>query len=87
MNAKEIREGDIVEIDYITHFTKEHRNEGMALVVWKGFNGQPLILRLPECKNMVWSCYEQFSRVIGHIDIGNSLKGLCEQALTEKGGE
>lgn len=33
MTAEEIREGDIVEIDYIAEFTKEHIYEGDALVI------------------------------------------------------
>ncbi len=41
MKAEEIRVGDIVEIDYIAEFTKEHIIEGKALVIWKGFNHQP----------------------------------------------
>lgn len=78
----EIREGDIVEIDYITEFTKEHINEGKALVIWKGFNNQPLIMRLDrEEYSPVWTCYEHISKVVGHIPIGEILK---EQAESEE---
>ena len=76
MRAEEIREGDIVEIDYITEFTKEHINEGKALVIWKGFNHQPLVRKL-NGKTAVWTCYEHIARVVGHIDI----EGYMDKAL------
>lgn len=63
-----IREGDIVEIDYVSEFTKEHINEGKALVIWAGFNGQPLVRKL-NTRTTVWTCYEYLSKIIGHIDI------------------
>lgn len=68
MNAEAIREGDIVEIDYIAEFTKEHINEGKALVIWKGNNNQPLVRKL-STKKTIWTCYEHIARVVGHIDI------------------
>lgn len=68
MKAEEIREGDIVEIDYIAEFTKEHINEGKALVIWKGFNHQPLVRKL-NTRATIWTCYEHIARVIGHTDI------------------
>ena len=68
MKEVEIREGDIVEIDYIEEFTKEHINEGKALVIWKGHNNQPLVRKL-NTKTAGWTCYEHIARVIGHIDI------------------
>lgn len=77
MKAEEIREGDIVEIDYITKFTKEHINEGKALVIWKGFNHQPLVRKLNK-KTIGWTCYEYIARVVGHIDI----EGYMDKALT-----
>jgi hypothetical protein len=81
MKEEEIREGDIVEIDYITEFTKERINEGKALVLWKGFNHQPLIMRLDsEGYTPTWDCYEHISKVVGHIPIGEILK---EQAESE----
>lgn len=76
MKAEEIREGDIVEIDYISKFTKEHINEGKALVIWKGFNHQPLVRKL-NTKTIGWSCYEYIARVVGHIDI----EGYMDKAL------
>jgi NADH pyrophosphatase NudC (nudix superfamily) len=75
MKAEDIRDGDIVEIDYIAEFTKEHINEGKALVLWRGFNNQPLIMRLDrEAYSPVWSCYEHISKVVGNIPIGEILK-------------
>ena len=68
MKAEEIRVGDIVEIDYIAEFTKEHINEGKALVIWKGFNHQPLVRKL-NTRVTIWTCYEHIARVIGHTDI------------------
>ena len=58
---EDIREGDIVEIDYITDFTKEHINEGKALIIWKGLNGQPLVRKL-NTRTTTWDLYEQRDR-------------------------
>lgn len=75
MRTEDIRDGDIVEIDYIAKFTKEHINEGKALVLWKGFNNQPLIMRLDRKEYYpIWSCYERISKVVGHIPIWEILK-------------
>ena len=68
MTEEKIREGDIVEIDYIAEFTKEHINEGKALAIWKGNNNQPLVRKL-NTRKTIWTCYEHIARVIGHIDI------------------
>ena len=76
MKENEIREGDIVEIDYIAEFTKEHINEGKALVIWKGNNGQPLVRKL-NTKKTIWTCYEYIARVVEHIDI----EGYMDKAL------
>lgn len=83
MTDKEIREGDIVEIDYIAEFTKEHINEGKALVIWKGFNHQPLVRKL-DAKNTIWTCYEHISKVVGHIDIEGYMDKALEQEPTTK---
>lgn len=76
MTEEEIIEGDIVEIDYIAEFTKEHINEGKALVIWKGNNHQPLVRKL-NTRATIWTCYEHIARVIGHIDI----EGYMDKAL------
>lgn len=77
MNAVDIREGDIVEIDYIAEFTKEHINEGKACVIWKGFNNQPLVRKL-DTKTTIWTCYEHIAKVVGHVDI----EGYIDKALS-----
>ena len=79
MKEDEIKDGDIVEIDYIAEFTKEHINEGKALVLWRGFHGQPLIMRLDrEEYYPMWTCYEYIARVVGHIPIWEVLKNKAE---------
>lgn len=78
MNAEEIKEGDIVEIDYITEFTKEHINEGKALVIWKGFNNQPLVRKL-NTRVTIWTSYGYIARVIDHVDI----EGYMDEALSK----
>lgn len=82
MTAEEIREGDIVDIDYITEFTKEHINEGKALVIWKGFNHQPLVRKL-NTKTTIWISYERIARVVGHIDIEGYMDKLLNMAESE----
>ena len=77
MKEDEIREGDIVEIDYIGEFTKEPINEGKALVVWKDSH-QPLVRKL-NTRKTIWTCYEHIARVIGHIDI----EGYMDKALNK----
>ena len=84
MKAEEIREGDIVEIDYLTEYTKEHVKVGKALVIWKGFNHQPLIMRLGrEEYSPVWDCYKHISKVVGHIPIGDILKEQAESEVQD----
>lgn len=83
MKAEEIREGDIVEIDYITAFTKEHINEGKALVIWKGFNSQPLVREL-NTRTTAWTCYEYIARVVGHIDIESYMDKALNMVESEE---
>lgn len=78
MKEEEIREGDIVEIDYIEVFTKTHINRGKALVLWKGYNHQPLIMSLEGEYSPTWDCYSNISKVVGHISLGVILKSLCK---------
>lgn len=82
MKAEEIREGDIVEIDYITEFRKEHINEGKALVIWKGFNNQPLVRKL-NTRATIWTSYEHIARVIGHTDIERYMDDALNTAYAE----
>lgn len=83
MKEDEIREGDIVEIDYIAEFTKEHINEGKALVIWKGNNNQPLVRKL-NAKKTIWTCYEHIARVVGHIDIEGYMDNALNKAENEE---
>ena len=82
MKAEEIREGDIVEIDYIDEFTKEHINEGKALVIFKGFNHQPLVRKL-NARVTIWTSYERIARVIGHTDIEGYMDDVLNTAYVE----
>ena len=82
MKAEEIREGDIVEIDYIDIFTKEHLNEGKALVIWKSFNHQPLVRKL-NTRATIWTSYEKIARVIDHIDIEKYMDEALNKAESE----
>lgn len=90
MKDYEIKEGDIVEIEYIDEFTKERINEGKALVMWKGFNYQPLIHKL-DAKRTIWSGYDRIARVVGHVDIERYMEDamaqeheLCEDCVSRK---
>lgn len=83
MKAEEIRVGDIVEIDYISEFTKERINEGKALVIWKGFNHQPLVRKL-STKTTVWACYKDITRIVGHIDIEDHIDKLLNMIESEE---
>jgi hypothetical protein len=88
MKEFEIRAGDIVEIDYITEFTKEHINEGKALVIWRGFNNQPLIMRLDREEYFpVWTSYKHISKVVGHIPIGEILKEQAESEVSDENND
>lgn len=81
MKAEDIRDGDIVEIDYIDEFTKEHINEGRALVIWKD-SSQPLIIRLDREKYYpIWTSYKNISKVVGYIPIGEILKDMSDRGM------
>ena len=79
MKEEEIREGDIVEIDYVAEFTKERVNEGKALVLWKGNNNQPLVRKL-KTEKTIWTCYEHIAKVVGHIDIEDYMDEALKNA-------
>ena len=77
MKEYEIKEGDIVEIAYTSEFTNEYVNEGKALVIWKGWNHQPLVHKLD--RNItIWTGYNCIARVVGHVDI----VGYMNKAMT-----
>lgn len=81
MREHEVREGDIVRIEYDTKFAKEHIDEGKALILWKGINRQPLVVKLDHLKNGEynpgWTCYEYIAEVVGHMSITDMLKSQC----------
>ncbi len=81
MKEHEVREGDIVRIEYDTKFAKEHIDEGEALILWKGINRQPLVVKLANLKNGKynpgWTCYEYIAEVVGHMSIVDMLKSQC----------
>ena len=79
MKYNEVDNGDIVIVDYITEFTKEHIVRGEAVVLWKcSLNHQPLIAYLDDLKqgiyDPVWTSYSHFSKKIGHINLSEVLK-------------
>ena len=61
-------EGDIVIIDESLEYSY-FRRRYKALVIFNGFNKQPLITSLGEWKP-VWSSYGQIAEIVGHIDLG-----------------
>ena len=70
--AMKITNGDIVEIDEglvykgcICNYT--------AVVLWKGFNNQPLLTKVGEYRPH-WGTYESIVRVVGHIDMEKAVK-------------
>lgn len=63
--------GDIVIIDEsleYTFYTRKYK----ALIIFNGYNIQPLITRLDEWRP-IWSSYGQIAEIIGHIDLNNVL--------------
>lgn len=80
MKEYEIKEGDIVEIAYTSEFTGEYVNEGKALILWKGFNHQPLIRKL-DAKRPIWSIYDNIARIVGHVDIEKYMDDFMENTI------
>ena len=78
MKDYEIMSGHIVNIDYITEFTKKHIREGLALVLWCGYNGQPLVLYFSDLEKNIyrpcWECYEHIESIRGHINLDELIK-------------
>lgn len=78
MKKHEIMNGDIVNIDYITEYTKEHIGKGLALVLWCGINGQPLVLYFSDLKENIyrpcWECYEHIESVLDHVCLNEMIK-------------
>lgn len=64
-------EGDIVIIDEsleYTFCTQRYK----ALIIFNGFNNQPLITRLDGWRP-IWGSYGQIAEIIGHIDLNDVL--------------
>ncbi len=85
MKALEINDGDIVLIDYIEEFTKKRVNEGLAIVLWKGINNQPLIVRVKDLErgeyNPTWHLYSNFKKKVGHIDLKNIFSEIFSERV------
>ena len=83
MKENELRNGDIVRVDYIEYYTNEHPKPYDAVLLWKGINYQPLMVKLDELEKgeyrPFWSVYEHISEVKGHINLA--------EILTDKGKE
>lgn len=69
---RNVKPGDIVLIDtskLSDNFVKITNPEKYkALVIWNGFNDQPLITKLDEWRP-VWSSYPEIVEVLGHINM------------------
>ena len=67
-----VNPGDIVLIDTsklgdrFVKITKPEKYQ--ALVIWNGFNVQPLITKLDEWRPF-WSTYQEIVEVLGHINM------------------
>lgn len=71
-------EGDIVHVNtglVFKHFTKEYD----AVLLWNGYNNQPLLTELDKYRPH-WASYNEIESVIGHIDLE---KALVDQLLSE----
>lgn len=78
MDAKELKCGDIIKIVEIGYsVNKEYR----AILLWKGLNNQPLILKFDDLLHSIyepkWSDYRYVTEVTDHID----LKGMLVTKL------
>ena len=69
--VERFKEGDIVHVNMglvYKHFTKEYD----AVLLWNGYNSQPLLTKLGEYKPH-WASYDEIESVIGHIDLEKAL--------------
>ena len=65
-------EGDIVVIDESRVYSAPCNPPYRAIVLWNGYNNQPLITRLGTY-SPVWSSYEEIVEKVGHIDLEYAL--------------
>lgn len=71
------QEGDIVIIDESLTYKYFAVKPYKALVIWNGFNGQPLVTPLDRW-NPVWNSYSSIAEVVGHVDL--------DEFIRKKGG-
>lgn len=81
---KEIsKEGDIVVIDE----SRKYKNSGIkpykALVIWNGFNGQPLVTPLDHW-NPGWNSYSSIIEVVDHVDLSTLLGRRGEEMANQQ---
>lgn len=88
MKEDKIKNGHIVNIDYIDEITKEHIKKGLALVLWScGLNGQPLVLYFSDLeKNEYkprWECYRHIESIHGRLYLDQIIKdeGIIEMEV------
>lgn len=63
-----VTEGDIVLIhDTNWDYTKRVGEPYKAIILWKGFNNQPLITKTGKYEP-IWSTYESIKEIIGHTE-------------------
>lgn len=88
MKDHEIMNGSIVNIDYIEEFTKERIRKGLALVLWCGLNGQPLVLYFSDLEKEIyrpcWESYENIESIRGHVKLHELINKGCGRMTNRK---
>lgn len=69
---KSVCEGDVVQIDESIVCTTGGPKY-KAIVLWKGFNNQPLLTQVGEYRPH-WGTYKSIADVIGHVDLEKAVK-------------
>lgn len=67
-----INEGDVVLIDEGLVY-KGFERKYKAIILWKGFNNQPLLTKVGEYRPH-WGTYDSIADVIGHVDLQKAVK-------------
>lgn len=65
--------GDIVHINMGLAYPG-CTNEYDAVVLWDGFNKQPLLTRIGEYRPF-WASYDEIERITGHVDLEGAVSG------------
>ena len=68
-----VHEGDVVQIDLSLEYGNVFTRRYKAVVLWNGFNGQPLFTEVGKYKPH-WGTYGEIESVIGHIDLEQAVK-------------